>query len=147
MASKKISIDLSPQGPITFKREVKIPTPDGKPLAIEFGFKARTRLEMAELQEKWGTTDSPLLDEARAAMEEAAKNGEKVRIEHVSITKESIENEVPMLLDILTEWNLDIELSRDSLTLFVNRYPGAFATLTSDYRESINQGRVGNSQR
>ena len=44
MTSKKIVLDLDPQGPITFTRGVKIPTGDGKPLEIEFEFLFRDRV-------------------------------------------------------------------------------------------------------
>lgn len=146
MASKKIVIDLDPQGPITFTRAIKIPTGDGKPLTIDFEFLFRDRVEMAELLQKWDAQIEKSREQVKAAVElqdDAQPAAERPDLK--AATLEGIAADVETLLDFVTGWGIsNAEFSRENLTKFVRKYPGAPITLVRDYREGMTQGRLGN---
>ena len=147
MAAKKLVIDLDPQGPITFTRGIKIPTGDGKPLTVEFDFLFRDRVAMAELLQKWDSQVEKAREQVKAAVD-AQVTGEPApgqdRPDLKAATLEGIASDVDTLMDFIVGWQLAAEFSRENLSKFVTRYPGAPLTLVRDYREGMTQGRSGN---
>ncbi len=145
MASKKIVLDLDPQGPITFTRAIKIPTGDGKPLTVEFDFLFRDRIEMAELLQKWDAQVEQSREKVKAAIELAEDSPpSQDRPDLKAATLEGIASDVETLMDFIVGWQLAAEFGRDNLAKFVRKYPGAPLTLVRDYREGMTQGRLGN---
>lgn len=142
MTSKKIVLDLDPQGPTTFTRAVKIPTGDGKPLEIEFEFLFRDRVALAELMQKWEEQVNVTL---KAAKVEATQEAQHASIDVVAATLEGIASDAETLMDFITGWNVsNLPFNAESLAKFVRRYPGAPLALVRDYREGMTQGRLGN---
>ncbi len=150
----KIKIDLDPEGPITFDREVSIPTPSGKPLKVTFTFRHRTREEMAEMTERYTEKARAqyveVQDEIRrekAAREEAEARGEtylpppRKLVEGVA---EALRSDVEAVMDAATGWNLHQEFNEENLTKFFRLYSQAAVTIATDYRVSMNEGRLGN---
>lgn len=147
MASKKLVIDLDPQGPITFTRAIKIPTGDGKPLTVEFDFLFRDRVEMAELLQKWDAQVEKAREQVKEAVDaqiigEPAPTQERPDLK--AATLEGIASDVETLMDFIVGWQLSAEFSSDNLAKFVRKYPGAPLALVRDYREGMTQGRLGN---
>lgn len=147
MASKKLVIDLDPQGPITFTRAIKIPTGDGKPLTVEFDFMFRDRVAMAELLQKWDAQVEKSREQVKAMVDAQTINEPAVGQERPDLkaaTIEGIASDVDTMMDFIVGWQLSAEFTRENLSKFITRYPGAPLTLVRDYREGMTQGRLGN---
>ena len=154
MATKKLKIDLDPQGPLTFEREVPIPTPDGKTLKVTFTFNHRKREEMAALSDEYMRKAreqfQSLQEEAqreKASRDEAESRGEVYmppQKNTVDDVENAIRNDVETVMDCVTDWNLDAEFNADNLAKFFRLYVGAGNAIASDYRKSMTEGRLGN---
>lgn len=152
--AKKISIDLDPQGPLTFEREVSIPTPDGKPLKVTFTFKHRTREEMAAMQDAYmakAREQYRQLQETAIAEKQAQADAEaagQVYMPTMASSADGVEaairSDVETVMDCATDWNLTAEFNADNLAKFFRRYVKAAETIAADYRVSMTQGRLGN---
>lgn len=152
--AQKIKIDLDPQGPITFKRTVAIPTPDGKPLKIEFDFKYRDREEMAAMTERYmekAREELPSLLAEQKEQKDAAAAAEATGYVYippmpklVDGVDEAIRNDVETVMDCASGWNVDAPFDAETLTKFFRRYAKAAVTIASDYRVSMTEGRLGN---
>lgn len=143
--TKKVRIDLAPQGPITFEREIKIPTPDGAALKLAFVFRWRSKVEMAEFTQ-------PRLDRMRAAAVAAASDetarmrGEDVPARSLKdIAAEANEMAADSIMAMACDWGIEgVEFTRENVLRFVNLYPGAEDAIFSDYRVGMLEGRLGN---
>lgn len=132
----KIKLNLDPTDTPTYKREVSIPTPDGKPLKIEFEFLHRTREEMATLFDLYIKREAD-----RVA--HGSPEGEQRSL--VDITREALARDVDTTLDVAVGWNVDgYEFGKESLMLLFARYPAAATAIATDYRVSHTEGRLGN---
>ena len=130
-----IKLNLEPTENLTYKRTVAIPTPDGKPLKIEFTFKHRTREKLAELFDAY-------LAKAKIAADEEAE-GERGSI--LEATKAAIARDVDAVLDVASDWNVDqYAFNAENLSRFLSIYPGAAVAIATDYRVSLTEGRLGN---
>lgn len=154
--AKKLVIDLDPQGPVTFTRSIRIPTGDGKPLAVDFDFLFRDRVEMADLLQKWDDAVDAARTKAQAEVKAAAEAADlrtvgdpplepPARPDLRTLTEEGITSDVQTLMDFITGWGIsNHEFNAENLAKFVRRYPGAPLALVKDYREGMTQGRLGN---
>lgn len=126
----RLRVDLDPQGPLTFKRDVEIPTPDGASLTLPVVFKYRDREAVAALFDGY---------RAEADAEAAVPNrpvAESVRA--------AIESDVRTLRDLMDGWGLDYPFDDDHLRKLCVRYAGAAFAIVTDYRVSLTAGRLGN---
>lgn len=151
----KIKIDLDPQGPITFEREVSIPTPSGKVLKVPFTFRHRTREEMAALtdgyiqqaREQFEKMQQTIAAE-RAASKEAEAEG-RVYVPPFKPTVDGVDDglksDVRAVMDAATGWGLaEYEFNAENIEKFLRLYAGAATAIASDYRKSMTEGRLGN---
>ena len=130
-----IKLNLEPTEPLTYKRAVAIPTPDGKPLKIEFTFKHRTREELAALFDAY-------LEKAKAAAEDES-DGERGSL--VEATRAAVARDVEAVLDVASDWNVDkYAFNAENVGKFLSIYPGAAVAIATDYRVSHTEGRLGN---
>lgn len=136
--AKKVAVDLDPQGPVTFERTLKIPTPSGKVLEIVFTFLHRDREQYAALMEQWR-------ERGDAAKDTLAQPEGDAAADIVGNTKKLLEIEVDSFMDTVTDWNIDgFGFSRENVVRFLRRYPGASRTVIGDYSVGMNEGRLGN---
>lgn len=150
----KIKLDLDPQGPITYDREVAIPTPSGKPLKVMFTFKHRTREEMAELRERYiakarenyvqATAEVEQEKVRREADEKAGRTYMPPEPKLVEGVPEAIATDVAATMDIATDWNIDSEFNATNLSKFFSLYTAAPKAIGDDYFVSMTEGRLGN---
>lgn len=130
----KVKLSLDPKDRISFKRKVAIPTADGSPLTIEFEFKHRTRTQFAQLMDEH-------IAKARAALSVERADDAKVS----DTVADAIQRDVEAVRDVATGWNVDgMPFDNDSLSKFFDVYPGAAMSIITDYRISLNEGRLGN---
>jgi len=133
-----IKLNLEPTENLTYKRTVAIPTPDGNPLKVEFTFKHRTRVQVGELFEGY-------MARAKAAAEKEAEVG--AESDHGSLrefAEAAVGRDVDAVLDVATNWNIDLPFNAENLFRFLNAYAGAAVAITTDYRVSLTEGRLGN---
>jgi len=150
----KIKIDLDPKGPLTYDREVPIPTPSGKPLKVTFTFKHRTREQMAELRERYiaKARDAYILATAEVEQEKAKREAEEKagrtylppEAKLVEGIPEAIANDVAAVLDVADGWNLDAEFTAENIGKFLMLYAAAPKAIGDDYFVSMTEGRLGN---
>lgn len=150
----KIKIDLDPKGPITYDREVAIPTPSGKPLKMTFTFKNRNREEMAELREKYiaKARDNYVqataeVEKEKSRREEDEKSGRTYMPPDPKLVEgvpEAIANDVAAVLDVACGWNLDYEFNAENVGKFLALYAAAPKAIGDDYFVSMTEGRLGN---
>ncbi len=129
--------------PKNFKKTISVPMLDGTSGTIECVFKYRTRKEFGEFVD--GLTEA-----ARAQGKEADASAEQTgdaEPQPFSL-KDHLEKMVganaQYILEILEGWNLDVELSRESLEQLSDELPGATAAIVETYRAAITEGRLGN---
>lgn len=150
----KIKLNLDSSEPITFLREVAIPTPSGAELKIGFHFKHRTREQMADLIEAHAKKADEHAEKAKAdfdaqtaAAEKAEKAGKKPPATRplADYTREAIARDVQAVMDVASDWEVEgIAFNTEALTKFFSFYAGAARAITADYRVSMNEGRLGN---
>jgi hypothetical protein len=151
----KVRLKLDPGEQITFKREVKIPTPDGKPLSVEFVFKHRTRDEMADLTERWIADGRANLlrvkdeEAAEQAARETAEASGETYIEPIPDLKsraaEGIKRDVAVILECASDWNVEgYEFTAENIAKMIRMYNATASAVMNDYRTSIAEGRLGN---
>ncbi|WCM86647.1 phage tail assembly chaperone [Acidovorax sp. NCPPB 3576] len=129
--------------PKNFKKTISVPMLDGTSGTIECLFKYRTRKEFGEFVD--GLTEAARA-EGKAAEESAERDGQN-EPKPFSL-KDHLEKTVganaQYILEILEGWNLDVELSRESLEQLADELPGATAAIVETYRTAITEGRLGN---
>ena len=150
----KAKIDLNPQGPITFEREVAIPTPSGKPMKLKMTFKHRTRQEMAEMTERYVAKARAQYVEMqeemkaeKAAQEAAEARGDIYLPPEQKLAEgvpDAIQADVDAVLDIATGWELADEFNAENLAKLFGLYNRSAKAIAEDYRVSMNEGRLGN---
>lgn len=150
----KIKIELDPQGPITFDREVSIPTPSGKPLKVTFTFRHRTREEMAEMTERYTAKAREQYVELQEELHREKKRREEAEAKGevylpparnlVEDVPKALQSDVDAVMDAAVGWNVDAEFNVENLTKFFRRYAQAAVAIATDYRVSMNEGRLGN---
>lgn len=129
----KIQIDLDPKGPVTYTRTVNLPTPDGKGLAVEFTFKYRDQIEMAEMAADW-----------QRRVEARSTGADVSNTDPVQAARDAIASDVRTLQEVASGWNIDAPFDDANLTKLCTRYAGAAMAVVLDYRVSLTQGRLGN---
>lgn len=126
--------------PKDFKRTINIQMLDGTTGSVECTFKYRTRKEFGEFID--AKTAAAL--EAVKAETEAGKPDEGKAFSLKDHLEQSSETSAAYILDIVTGWNLDVELSLQSLQDLANEFPGAPGAIIEMYRAAIVDGRLGN---
>lgn len=116
--------------PKTFKRTVTFPMLDGTEGSIECTFRYRTRTEFGEF------IDAIFADaKERRADEQFSVEG---------LMAKTRDKNADYLLQVLDGWNLDEELSRDTLQQLADECPGAVNAVMEAYRAAVVDGRLGN---
>ncbi len=133
--------------PKDFKRTINIQMLDGTTGSVECTFKYRTRKEFGEfIDAKTAATLEAVKAETEAvkAETEAGKPDEGKAFSLKDHLEQSSETSAAYILDIVTGWNLDVELSLQSLQDLANEFPGAPGAIIEMYRAAIVDGRLGN---
>lgn len=118
--------------PKTFKKSVvKFRMPDGSNGVINAVFKYRTRTQFGEF-----------LNTVFADAGEKAPEGETPDFEKLfAATKDKNADHLILALD---SWDVDAELTLDSLKLLSNEIPAASIALMEAYNNACTQGKLGN---
>lgn len=121
--------------PKSFKKVVSFDGLDGAKLAVEVSFIYRTK-----------TAFGAFLDEMfeQNNIKPASNDDDEVRRSIESVFKGSIEHQAGYLNKIMDGWNLDADLSFDSLHQLCDEFPGAAFAIIETYRAAITEGRLGN---
>lgn len=143
---KKTRVDLDPKGPITFEREVAIPTPTGEELRLCFAFVVRSRTQWAEFVkrrlERMKVFDEPLepMPERIGPVERPAQR------DLVELAGEANRRNAENILDMAVDWGVEgVDFTRENVARFCNLYPGAERAIFDDYQHGSLEGRLGNS--
>lgn len=150
--AQRIKLDLDSTDNLDFKREVTLPTPDGKGLKVEFTFKYRDREAVGELFATYADqagADLAAKSEAKArAVAAAAQAGQDTAAALADINRKAvadvIDDDVATVLDMASGWNIDTDFNADNVRKLCTKYAGAAMAIVSDYRVSLTQGRLGN---
>lgn len=127
--------------PKNFKKTISVQMLDGTTGTVECVFKYRTKKEYGEFID--GIT------EAARASEKAKETTkvEEVEAKPFSLAEyleKSVDAGADYILQILEGWNLDVELSKESVEDLANEFPGAAAAIIETYRTAVTEGRLGN---
>ncbi len=138
----KPKIDLDPVGPITFKRQIDIPTPSGKALQITWELKHRTRDEMAIL----GNSYAHKAYEIRTAAAESKEDDRPMDKEQALAQSAEVTNtDVELILDVACGWDVDgYAFTRENIFKLCQLYPATAGTVLRHYNTSMHEGRLGN---
>lgn len=143
MAQAKI--DLDPQGPVTFKREVEIAAPSGKAIKVEFEFLHRNREEMALLQNGYSRRAQEARDKAAERSDEKEEQKSLTDEEVRKLAADATKLDVEAIMDVAVGWNLmGYIYNVENLSKFCNRYQTAGLTILSAYNRYMTEGRLGN---
>lgn len=118
--------------PKSFKCVVKFPLIEGGDGAIECTFRYRTRKEFGEFIDR---------------MVEAAGGKSKTEDEKFSMAdlmERTAGQNAQYIMDVIDGWNLDEELSLNSVQQLSDEYPAAAKSIMEAYRAAIVEGRLGN---
>lgn len=136
----KLRLNLDPGEKLTFKREIAIPTPDGKGIKIEFVMKHRTREEMAEFTESYRQKGQDLGQET-ADLEAVEEGSQKL----LDAAKALIDSDVESIMDVAVDWNIDgYAFTTENVAKLCRLYPATALTVLRDYFEGMFRGRLGN---
>ncbi|AVS91395.1 hypothetical protein C8246_05795 [Paracidovorax avenae] len=128
--------------PETFKRTVSIPMLDGTKGTIECTFRYRTRKEFGALVDGIRAEAEKVGAQAAAATAEEGA-AEKAWSLHDHFDK-LVGTNAEYMLQILVGWNLDVELSAESLQQLSDELPAASEAIVDAYRVAITEGKLGN---
>ena len=131
----KVKLNLDPKDRITFRSEVAIPTPDGKPLRITFDFKYRDRVAMNAFLEENARLAVSLMDSFKDVSDHGSPE----------VVDQLVAHDVAAVRDMAVGWNVeDLPFDEETLQRFFTVYPGAAAAIGEHYRISLTRGRLGN---
>jgi hypothetical protein len=99
----------------TFQAKVAIPVPGATPVEVEFTFKHR---------------DRSALDVYLAELKE--------------LTGESLENDVAIVLKVVSGWELDDPFNADTVRTLVGSYHGSAWAIANTYIRELMQAKLGN---
>lgn len=119
--------------PKNFKRNVEFDMLDGTKGNIECVYKYRTRSE-------FGAFVDEMVDKAKPANPDETPK----QLSMTEIMEKTKDTNAYYLLKVLDGWNLDEELSRESLQQLADEVPAAVGAMMETYRAAILQGRLGN---
>jgi hypothetical protein len=155
----KISLGKRPSN---FKLAVDIPVPGGEPDSLEFTFKYRTRVELAQMTDEHSAASKARIDalvdriKAPAVVAPAApaKRGRKatempVDVEVKAPTEAEFaaainEGHADYILSAAEGWELADEFNRANVLELVDRFPGAAPAISEAYTRALKEGRLGN---
>lgn len=118
--------------PASFKKTVSFPMLDGTTGHIEIVYFYRTRKEFGlfidELMEAAGETTR--LDDEKFSM--------------AALMEKTAGSNADYVLKVATGWNLDEELTHDSVQQLADELPAAVNAIMESYRVAITEGKLGN---
>lgn len=123
--------------PETFKKVVKVPMLDGSTGNIGCTFKYRNKQQFAEFLDALAPGEGlkPELDD----------EGNVKPLSAARVVDVNAAHDVEYVLGILTAWDLDEELSGDSVKQLALELPAAITAIKQTYRDACIEGRLGNS--
>ena len=119
--------------PKNFKRNVEFDMLDGTKGNIECVYKYRTRSE-------FGAFVDEMVDKANPANPDETPK----QLSMTELMEKTKDTNADYLLKVLDGWNLDEELSRESLQQLADEVPAAVGAMMETYRAAILEGRLGN---
>ena len=121
--------------PKNFKRTVSFDMLDGTKGTIECIFKYRTRSE-------FGAFVDDMFDKSK----DTEKDSDEIpkQLSMAELMEKTKDTNADYLLKVLDGWNLDEELSRDTLQQLSDEVPAAVGAMMENYRSAILEGRLGN---
>ena len=119
--------------PKNFKRNVEFDMLDGTKGNIECVYKYRTRSE-------FGAFVDEMFDKANPANPDETPK----QLSMTELMEKTKDTNADYLLKVLDGWNLDEELSRESLQQLADEVPAAVGAMMETYRAAILEGRLGN---
>lgn len=117
--------------PKSFTRNVTFPMLDGTEGVINCVFKYRTKTEFGELLDKLGANASAAVDTEKPF---------SLSLFYGGVIKKNAEH----LLQVLEGWDVDAELTAESVEQLVDELPAAGAAIAHAYQLGIVEGRLGN---
>jgi len=148
----KVKLNLEPSDRLTYTQAVRIPTPDGSELSIEFEFLHRTRSELAKFIDQHVAQARADIEAATAAQQAQAtapadgKTATQAPAQPAAdLQAATLDREVALLRGIAVGWGVEgYPFDDRSLRAFCDRYAGAAAAVAADYRLALEHGRLGN---
>jgi hypothetical protein len=119
--------------PKNFKRNVEFDMLDGTKGNIECVYKYRTRSE-------FGAFVDEMVDKAKPANPDETPK----QLSMTELMEKTKDTNADYLLKVLDGWNLDEELSCESLQQLADEVPAAVGAMMETYRAAILEGRLGN---
>ena len=119
--------------PKNFKRNVEFDMLDGTKGNIECVYKYRTRSE-------FGAFVDEMVDKAKPANPDETPK----QLSMTEVMEKTKDTNADYLLKVLDGWNLDEELSCESLQQLADEVPAAVGAMMETYRAAILEGRLGN---
>lgn len=119
--------------PKNFKKVVKFPMLDGTTGSVEITYKYRTRKEFGEF-----------VDSMMEAAGEKKGQADDEKFSLAALMERMGSANADYVLQVVDEWNLDEELSRESVEQLTDEIPAATAAIMETYRVAITEGRLGN---
>jgi hypothetical protein len=127
--------------PKNFKKTISVQMLDGTTGTVECVFKYRTKKEYGEFID--GITEAARASE-KAKENHKAEDAEAKPFSLAEYLDKSVDAGADYILQILEGWNLDVELSKESVEDLANEFPGAAAAIIETYRTAVTEGRLGN---
>lgn len=126
--------------PKNFKKTISVQMLDGSTGTVECIFKYRTKKEYGEFID--GITEAARA--AEKASEAKADDAEAKPFSLADYLEKSVDAGADYILQILEGWNLDVELTKQSVQELADELPGAAAAIIESYRIAVTEGRLGN---
>lgn len=134
----KITLGKKPKN---FKKTISVQMLDGTTGTVECVFKYRTKKEFGEFID--GITEAARAAEKAKETTKAAEAEDKP-FSLAEYLEKSVDSGADYILQILEGWNLDVELSKESVADLADEFPGAAAAIIETYRTAVTEGRLGN---
>lgn len=116
----------------TFKADVMLPTVGGEPVKVEFEFKYRDRIELADLYADWGERHKAL-----------GLKSEEVGLKQ--FTTLLIDLQVEQLKAIVAGWDVDEDFTDENLRILVSSISATPSVVLGAYSDAFSKARLGNS--
>ena len=127
--AKKFSILTNP----TFVASVDLPCPGMDAVSVDFTFKVKDRVEVADFRDK-----------ASAFFTDALAKSEDEKWLNAKWQKEITDYEFSQLKEIVSGWDFDEEFNDANLMAFVRSNKERAAAVVSKYLSSVEKAREGN---
>lgn len=133
------------QRPKNFPHTVKFPQLSGEPGSMGVTYIYRTRSEFGDFADEIRAEVKAEVEADLAVMQDLHAKGQAIpELSQKEIIARQTKRDVLYVMRCIEGWDLAVPFDRAAVEQLADEVPAAITAICADYREAINEGRLGN---